>query len=41
MPRGFEVLNTPYCKRIPYGMMDFVSVREDDFTIWIKRIISC
>lgn len=41
MPSVFEVLNRLYCKRIPYGMMDFVSVREDDFTMWIKRIISC
>lgn len=30
MPNVFEVLNMPYRKRIPYGMMDFVSVREDD-----------
>ena len=30
MPSVFEVLNMPYRKRIPYGMMDFVSVREDD-----------
>lgn len=30
MPSVFEVLNMPYRKRIPYWMMDFVSVREDD-----------
>lgn len=30
MPSVFGVLNMPYRKRIPYGMMDFVSVREDD-----------
>ena len=30
MPSVFEVLNMPYRKRIPYGMMNFVAVREDD-----------
>ena len=30
MPSVFEILNMPYRKRIPYGMMNFVAVREDD-----------